>query len=48
MRRPKRKSQASQTRHLTDAKGWLDESDPFFKTMARIVDARRIPRLLSE
>lgn len=42
--------QASKTCHVADARGWLDKDDPFFKTMERIVEARRThrPRVLSK
>ena len=35
--------------HVADARGWLDERDPFFRTIERIVERRRThhPRRLS-
>ena len=37
-------------KHLADAKGWLDEEDEFFRTMAQIVEDRskHVPRILAE
>ena len=37
-------------RNLADAKGWLDEEDPFFKTIDSIVRkrAKQTPRILQE
>lgn len=32
--------QAGGGRHLAKARGWLGEHDPFFKTMAEIVESR--------
>ena len=32
--------QAEEQRHLADAKGWLDDDDPFFDTIADIVAGR--------
>lgn len=36
--------------HLSEAKGWLEEKDPFFETIDRIVHDRtmHIPRVLRE
>ena len=42
---------AEQTdKHLSNAKGWLEEKDPFFGTIHRIVRgrARHMPRVLRE
>lgn len=37
-------------RHLADAKGWLDNDDPFFQAIESIVQARgnHLPRVLAE
>ncbi len=37
-------------RHLADASGWLDDTDPFFTTIENIVAERRthVPRALEE
>jgi prevent-host-death family protein len=37
-------------RHLGDAKGWLDDNDPFFNTIDRIIRDRskHVPRVLRE
>jgi prevent-host-death family protein len=37
-------------RHLADAKGWLDENDPFFNEIDHIIQNRKkhIPRLIKE
>ena len=34
--------------HLSEARGWLEDDDPFFETIDRIVRARprHIPRIL--
>jgi len=32
--------------HLADVRGWLDERDPFFRTMAQIVEERLAHRPL--
>lgn len=32
--------EASGGRHVADAHGWLEERDPFFKTMERLVEER--------
>lgn len=36
-------------RHLSEAQGWLEDNDPFFKTIERIVDDRidHTPRALA-
>jgi len=36
--------------HLSEARGWLDESDPFFDTIAHTVAEREkhVPRVLAE
>jgi len=36
------------TPHLAEARGWLENRDPFFETMAQIVEAHRThrPRVL--
>ena len=35
--------------HLADARGWLDDTDPFFKTIEHIIIEREkhVPRVLS-
>ena len=37
-------------RHLGDARGWLDDTDPFFSAIERIVEDRNkhVPRILIE
>jgi len=37
-------------RHLSNAKGWLEEDDPFFETINRIIQERskHLPRILKE
>ena len=37
-------------KHLADARGWLNEDDPFFETINRIVKARsaHLPRILEK
>jgi len=36
--------------HLCDAKGWLDNNDPFFETIDRIIldRSKHVPRMLKE
>jgi prevent-host-death family protein len=36
--------------HLSNARGWLEDDDPFFETIDRIVDERskHVPRILKE
>jgi len=36
--------------HLGDARGWLDDKDPFFNAVERIVEERKkhVPRVLVE
>jgi len=38
------------TRHLGDAKGWLDENDPFFDEINHIIEDRKThtPRIVKE
>jgi len=35
-------------RHLSDACGWLEDNDPFFQTIERVVEDRKkhVPRIL--
>ncbi len=37
-------------KHLSEAKGWLEEGDPFFKMIGRIIKNRNVhtPRLLEK
>ena len=36
--------------HLSNARGWLEDDDPFFETMDRIIEERtkHVPRILKE
>ena len=36
--------------HLSNARGWLEDDDPFFDTMDRIIEERtkHVPRILKE
>ena len=36
--------------HLSNAKGWLEEDDPFFEAINRIIEERskHVPRILKE
>jgi prevent-host-death family protein len=37
-------------KHLSDAKGWLEDDDPFFDAIDRIIEERtkHVPRILRE
>jgi hypothetical protein len=37
-------------RHLSNAKGWLENDDPFFETIDRIIQDRskHVPRIVKE